>query len=89
MNLIEHLNHVIGLVERSASPAEIRGQLVAMHQEVEGYEKAAAGEVEFHKASAKMTRELKMTTEVLRARIFELETELAQFQTSLKPRIGF
>ncbi len=42
MKLIEHLEHVIRLVDRPASPAEIKGALLAMHQEVEGYEQRDA-----------------------------------------------
>jgi hypothetical protein len=36
MKLIEHLEMVIGLVERSASQAEIKGALLGMHEEVAG-----------------------------------------------------
>ena|SRR2546427_9283729 len=41
MKLIEHLEHLLGLVERRASYAEIKGSLLAMHQEMEGAQRAS------------------------------------------------
>lgn len=44
MKLIEHLEHVIQLVETSALHSEIKGSLVAMHEELEGAQQAAANQ---------------------------------------------
>jgi hypothetical protein len=45
MNLIEHLEYVIGLVERSASQAEVKSALIGMREEIEGYEAASAKKI--------------------------------------------
>src|SRR5437016_1628297 len=42
MKLIEHLEYVIGLLDHSAPQSEIKGALLAMHQEIESYEKRDA-----------------------------------------------
>src|SRR5205809_7536543 len=42
MNLTQHLEYVIGLVERGEPPAKIKASLVAMTEEVSGYEHSAA-----------------------------------------------
>jgi hypothetical protein len=44
MNLIAHREYVIGLVEGSAPQAEIKSALLAMREEVEGYEAASANQ---------------------------------------------
>ena len=42
MNLVEHLEFVIGLVERGEPLPKIKASLIAMTEEVSGYEQAAA-----------------------------------------------
>src|SRR6266542_2835300 len=41
MNLVEHLEHIIGLVERGEPLPKIKASLVAMSEEVSGYQQAA------------------------------------------------
>ena len=45
MKLTEHLQHIIVLVEKGESPAKIKASLVAMSEEVAGYEQAIANAV--------------------------------------------
>ena len=57
MKLIEHLEHVIGLVGKS-TPAEIKGALLAMHEEVEGQQQATQNYLALVEAKAKVDAEL-------------------------------
>jgi len=52
MKLIEHLEHVIGLVDRATPYSEIKRSLLAMHEEVHGYEQAAANQVKLNEEHA-------------------------------------
>lgn len=47
MKLIEHIDHILGLIERSASYAELKGAVLAMHQEAEGRDRDLADYAEF------------------------------------------
>jgi hypothetical protein len=59
MNLIEHLEYVIGLVERSASQSEIKGALVGMREEVSGYQNAATNQVALNQKHSEEVQKLK------------------------------
>jgi hypothetical protein len=58
MKLIEHLEHVLGLVEQSAPYSEIKGSLLAMREEIEGYEQAASNQVALAKENAALKASL-------------------------------
>ncbi len=78
MKLIEHLEYIIGLVERSASQAEIKSALLGMREEVEGYEQAASNQVALTREKASVDAEsatLKAEIRRLRAELEELKTE--------------
>jgi hypothetical protein len=49
MKLTKHLEHVIDLIDRRSSYAEIKSSVLAMHEEVSGYEQAAANAIELGK----------------------------------------
>lgn len=57
MKLIEHFDHVLRLVERSASYTEIKGALIGMREEVEGTQAAAAKQIETAKEKAAIEAE--------------------------------
>jgi len=57
MKLIEHLEHILGLVDRSAPYSQIKGSLLAMREEVEGYEHTAQKYADLKKAEPKKTGE--------------------------------
>jgi hypothetical protein len=58
MKLTEHLEHVIGLVERNASPAEIKGSLLALHQEAQGAERAVEENMKLVEKNAQLQKQV-------------------------------
>ena len=73
MNLTQHLEHIIGLVERSAPYLEIKSSLLAMHEEVHGTEQAAANAI-------KLAEKQKSTTNSSPP---EVATQLAELQKAI------
>ncbi|SRR6266478_1452534 len=57
MKLIEHLEHVLGLVERSAPYSEIKGALLGMHEELAGAQRAADQNLKLLEENAKLRAE--------------------------------
>jgi hypothetical protein len=56
MKLVEHLEHVIGLVEREAPYPEIARGLRGMQEELHGTQAAAANEVKLRKKYEKLKK---------------------------------
>lgn len=77
MNLIEHLEHVLRLVERPASQSEIKGALLAMQEEVSGYEQASLEQSKLNKKHSDEMAELA-------AKNTKLEAQLKQCVAQLK-----
>ena len=78
MKLIEHLEHVIGLVDRSASNSEVKSALLAMHEEVAGHDRAVAEQVALNKQhsdemSALKAENAKLVAAIARSQSPELE----------------
>ena len=69
MKLTEHFEMVLGLVERSAPYAEIKGALLGMHEELHGAQQAAENQVETAKQKATVEAELA-----------QLKTKIQEFQ---------
>lgn len=55
MKLTVHLEHVIGLVDRQVAYSKIKLSLLAMHEEIEGYEQAAANQVALNREHSEAT----------------------------------
>ena len=66
MKLVEHLEFVINLVGK-APDSEIKGHLIAMREEVSGYEAAATNQAKFDEEQSKKDKE-----------IFDLKAEIAR-----------
>ncbi len=81
MNLIEHLEYVIGLVDRSAANAEIKGALVAMHQEVEGQERATKDQGALNKKHADQIAALQNELSAVQQAKTEVERKLEEMKT--------
>ena len=65
MKLIEHLEHVIRLVEGSAPYSEIKGALIAMHEEAAGQTDAAAKQVALVAENAALVSENQKLVETI------------------------
>jgi hypothetical protein len=76
MNLTEHLEHVIRLVERPATQSEIKGACLAMQEEVSGYEQAAANQVAVNKKHADEMLELTAKNQKLEAQLKQCMAQL-------------
>jgi DNA repair exonuclease SbcCD ATPase subunit len=44
MKLIEHLDYILGLVDKDAPYSQIKGSILAMREEVDGYEQASSNQ---------------------------------------------
>jgi hypothetical protein len=87
MKLIEHLEFVIGLVERSASQAEIKGALLGMREEIEGYERTASDHVALAAEKAQVDKELsELKAKNLQSEDDYLRRELEKSNESRKRR---
>ena len=58
MKLIEHLEGVIGLVDNTRPYPAIKTALLAMHQEIEGYDAALANQIRLNQEQAKTISDL-------------------------------
>src|SRR5260370_33656426 len=93
MKLIEHLDHVIGLLDAGKPPSEIKGSLIATRDQIEAYEKGAAELATLKESHPKEIAELKaaQTKEIaeLKAAIAKLEQEKgpAPKNSGSEPRI--
>ena len=87
MKLVEHLEYVIGLVERSASKSEIKGALLGMREEVEGQQQATANQIKLNKKHADEMSALKEKHLKANADRAKLKAEIAQRDS--QDAIGF
>jgi len=89
MNLTQHLEYVIGLIERDEPPAKIKASLVAMTEEVSGYERAAAKAIQLaEKKSAIETLSAPETTARLIEILNAIQTLKDQLDSALKDSAG-
>ena len=58
MKLIEHLEHILGLIEQKATLAEIKGSVLAMHQEAEGADGAMADKMKLVEENARLQKKI-------------------------------
>jgi len=81
MKLIEHLEHIIGLLERGESPAKIKASLVAMTEEVSGYEQAATKAI---KLAEKQPQPPQSTPPEIAKQLLELQDAVLELKRQLQ-----
>jgi len=81
MKLTEHLEFVINLVERRESSAKIKSSLVAMTEEVSGYEQATTNAIQL---SEKQPTPEKLHAEEILARLIELQNAVGELKKQLE-----
>jgi hypothetical protein len=82
MQLIEHIEQVICLVDRSAAPSEIKGALQAMYEEASGYDRAKVEQDTLNKQHAESMAALQTENAKLREQISQSKPPVVQFFTT-------
>lgn len=83
MKLTEHLEHVIGLVERHAPYLEIKRSLLGMHEEVSGTEQAASKTISIAEKEPALPN---LKAEEILSRLIELQNSVNELKQQLQKR---
>ena len=81
MKLSKHLEYVIDLIDRRSTYAEIKSSVLAMHEEVSGYEQAATNAI---KLGAKQPPVETLSAPETAARLLEILNAIQELKQQLE-----
>jgi DNA-binding transcriptional MerR regulator len=85
MKLTEHLEFIIDLVERGEPLAKIKASLVAMSEEVSGYEQAAAKAIKLAEEKTTPPPEVAAQLAELQKAVLELKSQMLEVKNRRPP----
>jgi len=71
MKILEHLEHVIGLLDRNAPNSDIKLALLAMHEQLAGYDQTLSDQIALTKNNADSLAEIQKENAKLKQQLLQ------------------